>query len=445
MALTTKQKNFISTIGKAAKKDYEKSGILASITTAQAILESGWGTSELATKANNLFGIKDNNAWNGDTYTVVSKEEINGKLVGKKSKFRKYDSWADSIADHSDYLCTRSLDGKTKLYKALINEINYKKAAKALQKAGYSTYSNYSSQLISLIEKYDLTQFDEIKNGEKEECSMAKNIKIMLDAGHGGKDSGAVLGSRKEKTDVLKLVLDIGKKLSSNYSNVTVGYTRKTDIYESVTKKRQDSNDFKADYLFSFHRNSYNKKAKGYETLYYSHGKVKDAIMNDIAKEMKAIGFELRGDKQRKDLGVLKANAPALLFEVGFLDNKADNKIFDNKYNEIVNAFVKVIANNCGLKKKTTSTSTTTTVTSSTTASTKKTFKVGDANIKVNITKDCPIRKSKAASAKQLGTLKNGTKTTVLYVSKNAAGNLWGSVDYGENVGYIYLGNVEAI
>lgn len=95
--------------------------------------------------------------------------------------------------------------------------------------------------------------------------------------------------------------------------------------------------------------------------------------------------------------------------------------------------------------KKTTSTSTTTTVTSSTTTSTKKTFKVGDANIKVKATKDCPIRKSKAASSKQLGTLKKGVKTTVLYVSKNAAGNLWGSVDYGENVGYIYLGNVEVI
>lgn len=161
MALTTKQKNFISNIGTAATVDSCKSGILASITTAQAILESAYGTSTLATKANNLFGIKDNDAWTGATYTVSSKEEVNGKLVAKKSKFRKYDSWADSIADHSDYLCTRTFDGgKTFLYSAVIDETNYKKAAKALQTAGYSTYSSYSSQLIDLIERYNLTQYD---------------------------------------------------------------------------------------------------------------------------------------------------------------------------------------------------------------------------------------------------------------------------------------------
>lgn len=441
MSLTTKQKEFIKTIGKAATVDQLKTGVLASITVAQAILESAYGTSELATNANNLFGIKDNNTWKGDTYVVVSKEEINGKLVGKTSKFRKYVSWSDSIADHSEYLCTRSLDGKTKLYKDVIGETDYKKAANVLQKSGYSTYSNYAKQLIDLIERYNLAQYD--YNGEKEETIMAINIRIMLDAGHGGKDSGAVLSSRREKDDVLKLVLDIGKKLSNDYSNITIGYTRKTDVYESVTKKRQDSNSFKADYLFSFHRNSYNKKAKGYETLYYSHSKVKDAIMNDIAKEMKKIGFELRGDKQRKDLGVLKADAPALLFEVGFIDNKEDNKIFDNKYTEIVNAYVKVIANNCGLKKK----QSTTTKTESTvsTSSANKTLKAGDENKKVQATKDCPIRESKSSSAKQIGTLKKGEKITALYVSKNSVGNLWASVDYGKNVGYIYLGNVKAI
>lgn len=94
--------------------------------------------------------------------------------------------------------------------------------------------------------------------------------------------------------------------------------------------------------------------------------------------------------------------------------------------------------------KKTTST--TTTVTSSFTASSaKKTLKAGDKNVKVQATKDCPIRVSKSASAKQIGTLKKGEKTTALYVSKNTAGNLWASVDYGDNVGYIYLGNVKVI
>lgn len=159
MALTEKQKNFIKVIGESAKKDMQTSHILASITTAQAILESGYGTSELAKKANALFGIKKN-GWTGKTYTVKSKEEINGKLVWKTSVFRKYDSYADSITDHSLYLMTRKVDGKNLTYSKVVGECNYKKATQALQNAGYSSYSNYANMLCNLIEKYKLTQYD---------------------------------------------------------------------------------------------------------------------------------------------------------------------------------------------------------------------------------------------------------------------------------------------
>lgn len=159
MTLTEKQKIFIKMIGESAKKDMQTSHILASITTAQAILESGYGTSELAKKANALFGIKKN-GWTGKTYTVKSKEEINGKLVWKTSVFRKYDSYADSITDHSLYLMTRKADGKNLTYSKVVGECNYKKATQALQNAGYSSYSNYANMLCNLIEKYKLTQYD---------------------------------------------------------------------------------------------------------------------------------------------------------------------------------------------------------------------------------------------------------------------------------------------
>lgn len=159
MTLTEKQKNFIKLIGESAKKDMQTSHILASITTAQAILESGYGASELAKKANALFGIKKN-GWTGKTYTVKSKEEINGKLVWKTSVFRKYDSYADSITDHSLYLMTRKVDGKNLTYSKVVGECNYKKATQSLQNAGYSSYSNYANMLCNLIEKYKLTQYD---------------------------------------------------------------------------------------------------------------------------------------------------------------------------------------------------------------------------------------------------------------------------------------------
>lgn len=159
MALTEKQKNFIKMVGEAAKKDMQTSHILASITTAQAILESAYGTSELAKKANALFGIKKN-GWTGKTYTVKSKEEENGKLVWRTSVFRKYNSYAESIVDHSSYLKTRKADGKNLTYKKVVGECNYKKAAQALQNSGYSSYSNYANMLCNLIQKYKLTQYD---------------------------------------------------------------------------------------------------------------------------------------------------------------------------------------------------------------------------------------------------------------------------------------------
>ena len=179
------------------------------------------------------------------------------------------------------------------------------------------------------------------------------NIRIFLDAGHGGKDSGATKGSRHEADDVLKVVKKVGKKLKEKYSNVVVGYSRTSDIYESPSKKADDGNSFDADYFFSFHRNAYNGNAKGWETEYKSHSTVKDGVMSDLNKRMKKIGFSIRGDKQRDNLVVLnQTSMPALLFEIGFIDNTGDNKIFDSKFDEIVDAFVDVIGDNCGLKKQ---------------------------------------------------------------------------------------------
>ena len=342
MATQGQIKAFIGTIGKPCQKDMASSKILASVTIAQACVESAYGTSELATKANALFGIKKN-GWTGKTYTKKSYEEEHGKKVLRTSVFRAYDSWEQSIADHSNYLCNRSLDGKTKLYKDVVGESNYKKACKALQKAGYSTYSNYASMLISLIEKYNLTQYDVGAFGT---VTKKKKIKIFLDAGHGGKDPGACYGSRKESGDVLKLVKTIGAKLVK--AGFEVIYDRTTDTYHSPSEKAQKANSKKADYFFSIHRNCYNKKANGYETLYYSRSDKKDALRKGFASGMAKCGFLIRADKQRDNLTVLKkTNMPALLLEVGFIDSKKDNKIFDEKFNDIAKEIAKVIIKNC--------------------------------------------------------------------------------------------------
>lgn len=178
------------------------------------------------------------------------------------------------------------------------------------------------------------------------------DVRIFLDAGHGGRDSGATYGKRRESDDVLRLVKAIGKKLESTYSNVCVGYSRTSDIYESPSKKAADANAFDATYFFSFHRNSSNGRAKGWEALYKSQGVWKNDVRYELAAKMRQIGFTIREDKQRDNLAVLnQTTMPALLFEIGFIDNVSDNRIFDQKFDQIVDAFVDTFGRRCGLVK----------------------------------------------------------------------------------------------
>ena len=87
--MSVKTDNFINKIAPLAVEDMKKTGVLASLTIAQAILESGWGESTLAKQHNNLFGIKANSTWNGKSVS------LNG------SNWRVYGSWDESILDHS--------------------------------------------------------------------------------------------------------------------------------------------------------------------------------------------------------------------------------------------------------------------------------------------------------------------------------------------------------
>lgn len=156
--LNNSQKDFINKIGILAQKDMKKSKVLASLTIAQAILESGWGKSSLATVGNALFGIKAGSSWKGKIYNSKTKECYDGStFVTIDAAFRAYDSWEESINDHSAFLCGSSR------YKNVIGETDYKKACNAIYSAGYATDPTYANKLINLIETYNLNQFDVIK------------------------------------------------------------------------------------------------------------------------------------------------------------------------------------------------------------------------------------------------------------------------------------------
>lgn len=155
----TKQTKFIEDIKEGAMENYRKYKILPSITIAQAILESNWGQSKLASEFNNLFGIKSDRWWNG-SYVTLETTEFNGVVIN--DKFRKYDDENQSIYDHAEFLF------KNKRYRenGVFDSNTYIYQAKALQDAGYSTLTDengekiYAKQLIGLIKQYNLQVID---------------------------------------------------------------------------------------------------------------------------------------------------------------------------------------------------------------------------------------------------------------------------------------------
>ncbi len=143
------RQEYIDQYKDAAIESMRTHGIPASITLAQGCLESGDGNSDLATKANNHFGIKCHKDWNGPTYYKKDDE------VGK-SCFRKYKNAEQSFKDHSDFL--RYRDRYAFLFDLEITD--YKGWCHGLKKAGYATAPDYAQKLIKIIEDYQLYRFD---------------------------------------------------------------------------------------------------------------------------------------------------------------------------------------------------------------------------------------------------------------------------------------------
>ena len=151
--------------------DQKKSGILASVSLAQFILESGYGKSELAQNANNVFGMKKSlsgNTWGGSSwdgksvYTKKTKEQnSDGSYVTVTADFRKYPCIEDSIADHSAYLLG-AVNGSKPRYAGLKGCTDYKKAVQIIKDGGYATSLTYVQKLCSIIERWELTQYDAV-------------------------------------------------------------------------------------------------------------------------------------------------------------------------------------------------------------------------------------------------------------------------------------------
>ena len=162
--------DYISTFKTIAKEEMQKTGIPASITLAQGILESGSGKGRLAVEANNHFGIKCHD-WTGMKIYHDDDED--------QECFRKYKNAETSFKDHSVFLTGRKRYAN--LFKLKKND--YKGWAKELRRAGYATDKRYPQKLISLIERYQLYKYDEEVLGEPytEVTSISEHVVVKGD------------------------------------------------------------------------------------------------------------------------------------------------------------------------------------------------------------------------------------------------------------------------
>lgn len=138
---------YIDTYKELAMSEMERTGIPASITLAQGILESGDGNSTLARRANNHFGIKCHD-WKGKT--------IRQDDDARNECFRRYKSVEESYRDHSEFLTGRTRYAELFTY----NPDDYKAWARGLKKAGYATSPTYAEALIRVIEENELYVYD---------------------------------------------------------------------------------------------------------------------------------------------------------------------------------------------------------------------------------------------------------------------------------------------
>lgn len=162
---------------------------------------------------------------------------------------------------------------------------------------------------------------------------------IMLDAGHGGRDPGAVYNGRQEKDDTLNLVFAIGEILQNN--GIDVEYTRTTDVYESPYEKAMEANEAGVDFFISIHRNSFpqDNSVSGVESLVYQKSGIKYEMAQNINEQLETVGFVNLGVKERPNLVVLRrTKMPAVLVEVGFINSNIDNQLFDQNFQDIAQA-----------------------------------------------------------------------------------------------------------
>lgn len=173
--------------------------------------------------------------------------------------------------------------------------------------------------------------------------------RLCFDYGHGGEDPGATYNGRKESNDVLSIGGAVASEVRRH--GVTVDETRTTDATVSLNDRSNFENRNTYDYFISFHRNAFQpEQAKGVETYtYLNPGTKSKSLAQGIQTSLVNLGFVYRGVKEANYHVLRETKAPAVLIEIGFIDNTGDNNLFDSKRNEIIKALAKAILAQVGV------------------------------------------------------------------------------------------------
>lgn len=187
--LNSVQTYFNRVIGSLSRKDYYDTDVLASITLAQAVYESGWARYGLGAGGKNLFGIKAYNTWSGlvfDANGSMLYASYDDFLLAKGqsyintfSAWRAYFTWGESVDSHSSLFVN---DSK---YKAVVGEKDYSKAAYAIVAAGYCSDNGYAATVVKCIEQYGMTEYDDLTaDGDGVIGIVSQDEQVWLDIGN---------------------------------------------------------------------------------------------------------------------------------------------------------------------------------------------------------------------------------------------------------------------
>ena len=359
---------FIKFVADIAVKDWrERRIMLPSVVIAQACKESAFGTSELAVNANALFGIKKN-GWTGETYTKKADEQnADGTMrTDENVLWRKYDSWEQSIIDHSTYIAERKVGNqKEPNFKAVIGETDVRRVIAGLvgdknrtetaerctdellkhyveigtTAYGYMTGLNYPQSLLDdYIVKYGLMLYDTIEESEQ---TVSKTI-VAIDAGHGSGTAGKRTpdGYREHYANVKVAGFFAEALTRCGIGYIKVGWNDLNSLDDADTPLATRQKLIKnagVKYSVSFHFNAYGdgksyNSAQGIETLIHN---TYPADSRTLANKVQA--QLVKGTKQ-KDRGVktkalsmcncntMKSQA-SILIECGFMTNEYEAKL----------------------------------------------------------------------------------------------------------------------